>query len=90
MLFGRRVRFAILILASQLLLIALSVFWFIQMLIIAQYGAVQFTETHRSILFTEISLTAAVSIFAIIIFVIQLVRLGEHRRNDSQERRQRN
>jgi hypothetical protein len=81
-LFGRRVTFAIIVLASQLLLIALAVTWLIQMLVIARNGSVYFIEDNPAILVTEIVLAAVISIFAAVVFVLQLKKLGEKRRGD--------
>jgi len=82
MLFGRRVRFALVVLASQILLIALACVVLIQMLLIAIYGLVNFVENNRAILITEISLTTLIIFFGIFVFVIQLIRLGEKRNSD--------
>ena len=82
MLFGRRVRFALVVLASQILLIALACVMLIQMLLIAIYGLVNFVENNRAILITEISLTTLIIFFGIFVFVIQLIRLGEKRNSD--------
>jgi hypothetical protein len=82
MLFGRRVRFALVVLASQILLIALACVMLIQMLLIAIYGLVKFVENNRAILITEISLTTLIIFFGIFVFIIQLIRLGEKRNSD--------
>jgi hypothetical protein len=82
MLFGRRVRFALVVLASQILLIALACVMLIQMLLIAIYGLVKFVENNRAILVTEISLTTLIIFFGIFVFIIQLIRLGEKRNSD--------
>jgi hypothetical protein len=82
MLFGRRVRFALVVLASQILLIALACVMLIQMLLIAIYGLVNFVENNRAILITEISLTTLIIFFGIFVFIIQLIRLGEKRNSD--------
>jgi len=82
MLFGRRVRFALVILASQILLIALACVMLIQMLLIAIYGLVKFVENNKAILITEISLTTLIIFFGIFVFTIQLRRLGEKRNSD--------
>ena len=82
MLFGRRVRFALVILASQVLLIALACVMLIQMLLIAIYGLVKFVENNNAILITDISLTTLIIFFGIFVFTIQLRRLGEKRNSD--------
>ena len=83
MLFGRRVRFAIIVLASQLLLIALAVVMLIQMILIAMNGLVQFAENNQVILIIEILLTTLITFFAIFVSILQLRRLGESRNSDS-------
>jgi hypothetical protein len=88
MLFGRRVRFAIFVLASQLLLIALAVVMLVQMVLIATHGQVEFVENSPAVLVTEILLTIVISSFGIAVFVIQVRRLGEKRSSD--DRRGRN
>jgi amino acid transporter len=82
MLFGRRVRFAIIILASQLLLTALAVVMLVQMFFIAINGVVQFSENNQAVLILEIILTTLITLFSISVFVIQLRRLGENRNSD--------
>lgn len=82
MLFGRRVRFAVFVLASQLLLIGLAVVMFIQLMLIASHGEVQFIERSPTVLTTEIFLTLVVGSFGILVFVIQLRRLREKRSAD--------
>ena len=82
MLFGRRVRFALVVLASQILLIAMACVMLIQMLLIAVYGLVKFAENNRAILITEIFLTTLIIFFGIFVFIIQLIRLREKRNSD--------
>jgi hypothetical protein len=87
MLFGRRVRFAIIVLASQLLLIALAVVMLVQMILIAVHGLVQFVENNQAILIIEIVLTTLITFFGIFVSIVQLRRLGENRSSDSRENR---
>ena len=82
MLFGRRVRFAIIVLASQLLLVALAVVMLVQMILIAMNGLVQFVENNPLILAVEIILTVLITVFGIFVFIVQLKRLGEKRNSD--------
>jgi protein-S-isoprenylcysteine O-methyltransferase Ste14 len=82
MLFGRRVRFAIIILASQLLLVALAIVMLVQMILIALNGAVQFVESDKTILIIEIVLTILITLFGITVFIIQWRRLRENRSSD--------
>jgi len=86
LIFGRRVRFALVILASQVLLIALAVTWIVQMIVIAVNGSVMFIESNRAILISEIVLSVIICLFGIWVFVVQFKRLGERRRGDREER----
>ncbi len=86
MIFGRRVRFALIVMSSQILLIALAITWVVQMLAIAFNGSVLFVEYNRTLLWFEIALSMVIGLFAIAVFVVQLRRLGEKRRNDDQQR----
>jgi hypothetical protein len=87
MLFGRRVRFAIMVIASQLLLMALAIVMLIQMLLIAFYGFVQFVEGNQALLIFEIILVILITSFGISVFIVQLRRLRERRNSDQRERR---
>ena len=86
-LFSRRVRFALVILASQILLIALAITWVIQMIVIALNGSVMFVEYNHAVLMFEIILSILICLFGIIVFVIQWRRLGERRKKEDKERR---
>jgi hypothetical protein len=70
------------VLVSQLLLIALATSWFIHMLLIEINGAVYFVEKEPAILWTEIIATAIIIIFAGFVLTLQIKRLGEKREND--------
>jgi hypothetical protein len=78
----RRIRFALVILISQLLLIGLSLAWAIHMIIIAARGSVFFVENNLFILWLEILITILICLFGVIVFIMQLHRLNEHRRSD--------
>lgn len=82
MIFNRRLTFGIIVLASQSLLIALAITWLIQMLVIAEHGSVYFIENNPAILMTEIILSALICVFSIVVFALQLVKLGERRQTD--------
>ena len=82
MLSRRRIRFAIIVLASQLLLIAFAFVMLVQMLLIATNGLVQFVEDNHIILIIEVILTILVTSFSVSVFIIQLKRLGEKRNSD--------
>lgn len=88
LLFGRRLGFAVLVLAAQLLLIGTAIAWLIHMVLIAQYGAVYFVEENPLILYVEVSASALILIFAIVVFFIQCIRLGERRRYDNRPQNQ--
>jgi len=83
--FGRRVRFALVVIGSHILLIALAVAWLIQMLVIARNGSVKFVEYNQTILIVEIVLIALISIFGISVLCMQIKRLGEKRSVDRKE-----
>ncbi len=78
-------RFAIVILVSQLLLIALAIAWVVHMVIIAVNGSAYFVETNPIILWGEIAATVLITLFAVGVFAIQISRLGERRRHDDKE-----
>jgi len=82
MLFGRRIRFAIIVLASQMLLIALAVVMSIQMILISMNGLVQFEEHNKAILIIEILLTMLITFFGVFVFIMQLKRLNESHSSD--------
>jgi hypothetical protein len=83
--FGRRVRFALVVIGSHILLIALAVAWLIQMLVIARNGSVKFVEYNQTILIIEIVFIAMISIFGISVLFMQIKRLGEKRSVDRKE-----
>lgn len=78
----RRLRFALIVLVSQLLLVALSIAWAVHMIIVAANGSVYFVERNPFVLWLEISLTVVISVFGIAVFAMQLRRLGERRDSD--------
>jgi len=84
---SRRIRFALIVLASQLLLISLAFVILIEMILIATNGLVQFVENNPLILAVEIILTVLITIFGIFVFIIQLKRLGEKRNSDNRNGR---
>ncbi len=83
---SRRLKFDIIILVSQLLLIALAIAWVVFMALIAANGAIYFVEANRIILWVEIVVTVLITLFATAVFAIQLYRLGERRRGDDKEK----
>ena len=88
MLFGRRLRFGIVVLAAQLLLIAMAVAWCVQLTLIAVRGEICFSEPNAVILYGEIAATVLVVVFAVLVFVMQYRRLTEKRISDSRQDRE--
>ena len=82
----RRLRFALIVLTSQLLLIALALAWAVHMIIVAANGRVYFVEDNTAILWLEIAVTVLISFFGITVFIMQLHRLSERRRNGETRR----
>jgi len=82
LLYGRRVKFTIAVLAAQLLLIATAIAWCIHMVLIAKYGELRFVEANPIVLYGEIGATALITLFAATVFILQWKRLGEKRRTD--------
>ncbi len=78
-------KFAIVILVSQLLLIALAIAWVVHMVIIAVNGSAYFVETNPVILWGEIAATVLITLFATSVFAIQIYKLSERRRGDDKE-----
>jgi membrane protein implicated in regulation of membrane protease activity len=81
----RRLRFTILVLISQVLLIALAIAWLAHMIVVAANGSVYFIETSLLVLWVEISLVALITLFATAVFSIEVYRLGERRKADRKE-----
>jgi len=82
----RRLRFALVVLVSQLLLIALAIAWLVHMVIIAVNGSIYFVEKNPLILWGEITAIVLITLFAIRVFALQIVRLGERRRSDDSDK----
>ena len=82
----RRLRFAILVIISQLLLIVLALAWIVQMGLIAKNGGVYFVESSPFVLYGEITAVVLITLFAAIVFVLQCRRLGERRRGENDRR----
>ena len=80
--FGRRLRFTMLVLVSQLLLIALAIAWGIQLILIALKGGVLSVETNPWILYGEIIATVFIIIFAIVVVVFEFRRMMARRQSD--------
>ena len=78
----RRLKFTSVVLVSQILLIALAIAWLVHMIAIAIYGAVYFIERESAMLWIEIIASALITLFAIVVLILQIRRLSERRRND--------
>lgn len=78
----RRLRFAVLVVISQLLLIALAIAWLIFMIIIAVNGSVYFVERNPVIRWLEVAAAVLIILFATGVFITQLRRLRERRQGD--------
>jgi hypothetical protein len=83
----RRLRFSLLIVVSQILLVSLAISWLVHMVIIAIRGSAYFVENNPLILWTEITVTILITLFAIYILVLQIQRLGERRGADRNSNR---
>lgn len=84
----RRLSFAMLVVISQILLIAVTVAWLVHMGLIAVNGSVFFVEENPAILWGEIGATVLIIMFAGQVLILQIRRLGERRVGD-RERRER-
>jgi hypothetical protein len=73
------------VLAAQVLLIAMSIAWSLQLTLIAVRGEICFTEPNAGILYGEIAATVLVAVFAVVVFVMQYRRLDEKRISDSRQ-----
>jgi phosphatidylglycerophosphatase A len=82
LLYGRRLKSTLAVMAAQLLLFASALALCIQLVFIARYGEVLFKELNRIILWGEIIGTLLISIFAAVVFINQWKRMGEKRRSD--------
>ena len=79
---SRRIRFSLIILVSQMLLIAMSIGWGVNLILIAQNGGYYSTETNPLILYGEIAATVLIIIFAFVVIYLEIVRMKSKRRND--------
>jgi ABC-type nickel/cobalt efflux system permease component RcnA len=75
----RRLRFSLLVLVSQMLLVAMAISWLVHMGIIAVSGSVYFVENDPLILWAEITVSVLITLFAIYVLIVQVQRLGERR-----------
>jgi amino acid transporter len=87
--YSRRLRFTLVVLASQLLLIVLALAWGIQLVAIALRGGVLSIETNPWILYGEIVATIFIIVFAIFVLVFEFKRLTARRQSDTENRDER-
>ncbi len=73
------------VLAAQLLLLAMAVAWLVQLTLIAVRSQICFAENNAAILFTEIAIVALIAVFAVAVFIMQYRRLTEKRSGDTRE-----
>ena len=85
----RRVRFTLLVVISQLLLIALAAAWGVHLILIAQNGGVYTIEDNPWLLYGEITATNLIIIFAIVVLVLEFTRMSTRRQSDRGERQPR-
>jgi ABC-type nickel/cobalt efflux system permease component RcnA len=78
----RRLRLAVIILVSQMLLIALAISWLVHMILIAMNGSVYFIEDNHFVLFAEIAASVLITLFGLWVLALQIQRLGERRSSD--------
>jgi hypothetical protein len=83
--YWRRTKFILSVLAAQVLLIATALALCVQLIFIATYGTIQFVEQNPVILYGEIAGTALITIYAALTFVNQWKRMGEKRKTDRED-----
>jgi uncharacterized membrane protein YcjF (UPF0283 family) len=81
-LFGRRLRYSLIILVSQMLLIALAIGWGVNLILIAQHGHLYSIESNPWILYGEIVATVLIIIFAFVVICFEIVRMRQKRNSD--------
>lgn len=77
----RRLRFATLSMINQILLIALAIAWIVHIAIIGKYGTVYFEENNPVVLWAEIITLIVIMSFSVYIFILQIRRFSERRRD---------
>ncbi len=86
--YGRRIRFILVVLASQFLLLALALGWGIYLFQIARHGGVYSVETNSWLLYAEIFATVLIVLFAIIVIVLEFGRMNARRQGDTEKKRE--
>ena len=81
--FKRRLRFSLIVIVSQMLLIALAVGWGLYLILISKNGgSIISAETNRPILYGEIIATGLIVVLAFVVIVMELKRLTAKRSED--------
>jgi membrane protein implicated in regulation of membrane protease activity len=80
--FGRRLRFTLVVLVSQVLLITLAIAWGIHLILIAQNGGVYSIEANPWVLYGEIAATVLIILFAIAVVCLEFIRMKTRRQSD--------
>ncbi len=80
----RRLRFAMIVIVSQLLLIALAIAWGVHLILIVQNGGVLSIETNPWILYGEIFATVLIIMFALVVVVLEFKRMITKRKSDTE------
>ncbi len=86
--YGRRIRFILIVLASQLLLLALALGWGIYLFQIARHGGIYSVETNTWLLYVEIFATVLIVLFAIIVIFLEFGRMNVRRQSDTEKNRE--
>ena len=87
--YHRRLRYSLLITISQMLLIAMAICWGIHLVLIAQNGGVFAIEKNPFVLYGEIVATVFIVAFAVLIILLEFMRMRSRRRSDVDERKSR-
>lgn len=85
----RRLRFSILVVVSQVLLIALAIFYGVHLIMIAQNGGVFAIEQNAWVLYGEIVATVVICFFAVFVVVMEIRRMGLRRQGEVDQRQPR-
>ena len=85
-LFGRRLRYSLIILVSQMLLIALAIGWGINLILIAQHGHLYSIESNPWILYGEIVATVLIILYAFFVIYFEIVRMRQKRNSDRRKK----
>ena len=86
--YGRRIRFILIVLASQLLLLALALGWGIYLFQIARHGGVYSVETNSWLLYAEIFVTVLIVLFAIVVIFLEFGRMNARRQGDTEGKKE--